>query len=431
MASPSHPPSFWRALRAWAGRPLRSNLERAAFILGFALLVAVRLPRILLEGRFWAEEGQIFFENAWNMPWLQALLVSYAGYLNLTANLAGVLARHLAPLELAPYVSTGLALIIQCLPPLLLLTSRQDWLQHRWVAAGALLLIATPPASQEVWLNSICSQYHLALAAGIVLALETRAGLVGALQILVLFLAPLSSPMSWLLLPLFLLRAWLERSRGRTLQAMIMLAGVATQLAFFYTQIPGRHLGIPPSLLGAIVLAKHVVIPFLPHPLEMAAAGSLARQFSEAGGPLWPLTVVSLLFLVATGAAILHPKRAPLWFLLAGTLIAGGTYIGSLGEKAGALIVFAGGRYAFAPQALFGLAILSWGVVHQGRARLVARWLVVWLLVVALWGCYPLSPPKVQDGPPWRPEVQKWRQNPNYHLKIWPPGWIMHLPHRG
>ena len=273
----------WRALWGWAARPVGSNLERTAYVLLFALLLTLRLPRILLEGRFWAEEGRVFFENAWNMPWFDALLVSHSGYLNLVANLAGVLARHLAPLELAPYLSTGLALIIHCFPALLLLSSRLDWLQHRWVMAAALLFIATPPASQEVWLTSIASQHHLALAAGVVLALEARRGLAGALQILVLVLASLSAPMSWVLLPLFILRALLERSQRRTLQCIIMLAGVALQLALFHTQIPGRHLGLPASLFGAIVLCKHVVIPFLPHPPGAYSCELISQPFHWGG----------------------------------------------------------------------------------------------------------------------------------------------------
>ena len=410
-------------------RPPGAGLERASYLLFFALLVAVRLPRVFLEGRFWAEEGRVYFENAWNLPWLDALLFSYAGYLNLTANAAGLLALYLPPLWAAPYVSTGLALIIQCLPAVLILTSRLDWLRHRAVLVAALLLIATPPHSEEVWLNSICSQYHLTLAAGMILALESRGGLVGVLRLAVLLLATLSAPMSWVLAPLFALRALQERTGPRFRQLLVMALGVAIQLIWFFAPIPGREVGISPTLLGAIALAKQVIIPLVPTPLDSKLIGLFARDFSMAGGPLWPLAVVAVLFALLAWGALRRPKEAPLWFLLAGGIIVTGAYAGSLGNKADLLVVLAGNRYAFGPQVLFGLTVLSLAMLLRGRGRLWARAVVIWLLVVGMWGYFAFAGPgQVQSGPPWRPEVQKWEQDHNYRMKIWPPGWTMGLP---
>lgn len=410
-------------------RPPGSGLERLSYLAFFALLVAVRLPRVFLEGRFWAEEGRVHFENAWNMPWLDALLFSYAGYLNLTANAAGLLARYLPPLWAAPYVSTGLALIIQCLPAVLILTSRLDWLRHRAVLVAALLLIATPPHSEEVWLNSICSQYHLTLSAGIILALESRGGLVGVLRLAVLLLATLSAPMSWVLAPLFALRAVLERSGPRVWQTLVVALGVAIQLIWFFAPTPGREVGISPTLFGAIVLAKQVIIPLVPTPLDSELIGLFARDLSMAGGPLWPLAVVAALFAVLAWGALRRPKEAPLWFLLTGAIIATGAYAGSLGNKADLLVVLAGNRYAFGPQVLFGLTVLGLAVLLRGKARLWARAVVIWLLVVGMWGYFAFAGPgQVQSGPPWLPEVQKYQQDHNYRMKIWPPGWSMGLP---
>lgn len=418
-----------RALVEWAMRPPGSGLERVSYLVIFALLVAARLPRVLLEGRFWAEEGRVFFENAWNLPWLDALLFPYAGYLNLTANAAGLLARHLAPLWAAPYVSTGLALLIQCLPAIIILTSRADWLRHRAVLAAALMLIATPPHSDEVWLNSICSQYHLTLAAAMILALKPRGGLEGVLHALLLLLATLSAPMSWLLAPLFVLRALLERCGPRTMQTLAVVAGVAIQLIWFYGPAPNREIGIDPALLGGIVLVKNIIIPLVPTPLDAKLIHLLAPKFSLGGGPLWPLAVVALLFLVLAWGALRHPRRAPLWFLLAGGIVATGAYAGSLGNKADLLGVLGGSRYPFGPQVLFGLTVLGLAMVLRGKARVCARVVVIWLLVVGLWGYWsPAGMGPVQDGPPWLPEVQKYQQDHHYRLKIWPPGWSMGLP---
>src|SRR5213596_2268483 len=104
-----------------------SHAERVALMLAFAALVALRLPNVW-RGRFWAEEGLAFFVNAAVLSWNQALLATVGGYLNLVANLAGVLAYHLVPLEAAPYVSTGIWLAFQICPAILLVSTEAAWL---------------------------------------------------------------------------------------------------------------------------------------------------------------------------------------------------------------------------------------------------------------------------------------------------------------
>jgi len=40
----------------------------ALIVAGFALLIIMRMPEIIIKGRFWAEEGTVFFQRAWVMP---------------------------------------------------------------------------------------------------------------------------------------------------------------------------------------------------------------------------------------------------------------------------------------------------------------------------------------------------------------------------
>jgi hypothetical protein len=47
----------------------------------FILLVVVRIPAILTDGRFWAEEGVVYFHAAWHQSWLDALFTIHTGYL--------------------------------------------------------------------------------------------------------------------------------------------------------------------------------------------------------------------------------------------------------------------------------------------------------------------------------------------------------------
>ncbi len=90
------------------------------------LAICLRMPEIILKGRFWAEEGNIFFRNAWLLPPMRALLNPYGGYLNLAANGGTLAARWLLPLRLAPYLTIGLALVVQLCPLLLLLDAGDE-----------------------------------------------------------------------------------------------------------------------------------------------------------------------------------------------------------------------------------------------------------------------------------------------------------------
>jgi hypothetical protein len=56
---------------------------RGACLVLYSLLVLCRIPRILTAGRFWAEEGKVFYGNACHHPWYWAVFAPYAGYLNM------------------------------------------------------------------------------------------------------------------------------------------------------------------------------------------------------------------------------------------------------------------------------------------------------------------------------------------------------------
>ena len=59
------------------------------------LLVVVRIPAIFRAGRFWAEEGTVYFDLAWRQPWVDALFAIHTGYINIVASTGALLALHL------------------------------------------------------------------------------------------------------------------------------------------------------------------------------------------------------------------------------------------------------------------------------------------------------------------------------------------------
>jgi succinate dehydrogenase hydrophobic anchor subunit len=403
--------------------------EKVVWLFLFTVLVLVRVPDVLL-GRFWAEEGRVFFQNGWNLPWYQALFTSYGGYLNIAANLAGVIANYLAPLERACFVSTIFALIIQMFPFVLLCLSNQLWLQNRKILLAAMLVISTMPMTQEIWLSSIGSQCHLNLCVALILVLETREGLVGYFHKALLFFTPLTGPGSIALIPFFFLRAVLDRSIARAMQGGILLAGAAIQLLFFWHFGSRGTFGIEMPLLLNVVYVKHLLGPFLGFEESKALTPHWDRMYLNGQLDMVPGMLMALMGLgLLLFLAIRSRKAEPVWMVTVGIVLAALSYLGSLGDRSILLDVAVSERYDFAPQVLFDLSLLFSAFYAKGITKTLSQALIVWLVIIGVHEYFE-TPPWYATGPRWRHEVYKWRKNPAYMLRAWPTDWSFNLkPH--
>ncbi len=401
---------------------------RVVLLLAYGVLVAAKLPAILIRGRFWAEEGNRFFVYAWSLPWPRTLLHPYGGYLNLTANVGGLLAWRVVPLAAAPYATSLLALAVQLYPAVLLITSRLPWLNRPHILIAALLLVLVPPISDEVWLSSIGSQVHLSLCAALVLGLEDRAAApVASLRLTLLALAALSGPGSWLLLPLFTLRAALERSRPRAVQALVLGVAVAVQLGFFYSHDPGRRYAVHPVLFLDLAFDKHLVLPFLgPH--RGAPLTRSIEAHAAAGHPLlWPAAACLCLALAAAALLATRPRDASFWLFNAAVVTIVVSYAGALGPFVALFHLGFAGRYCYAPQALLSIAMLSCAASRPPPIGWAAGLATIWLLAVGL--RYEFVPdPLYATGPAWSDELALHQQDPRHLVESWPAGWHVFLP---
>lgn len=410
---------------AYAGRPSRLWVNRVLgflALLAFAALVAVRIPDILVKGRFWAEELAVYFAAARSVPWYDAIGTVHTGYLNVAASLAGV-AASLVPLDRAPWVSTCIAWAIQLLPPLLLLTGGVAWLRRRWAMAVALLLMLTAPSSAEVWMNSITSQFHLGLAVAIILAVPTRGGWIGALRGFVLVLAPLSGPAGCFFVPLFFLRAMLDLSRPRMVQAALIAAAAAVQFAVVVLHPePARSLWLGPRLLAYAVFVKQVLLPTLGWDMTRVMGEHLYGR-AVAGEILWVPILIDGAIAVLVGWGSIACRDATIRWLLAGAIVSLLlSYFGALGNHYELIGAMFGARYAFIPSSLFALALFGLALTRTGSVvRPVAGLATGWLLAAGI-GFYLDVDPYFTQGPAWRDELAHYRADKTGQTSIqgWP-----------
>ncbi len=407
--------------------------EKSIYLAVFALLVASRIPVVFLEGRFWAEDGLVYFRAGWELPWRQALFLVYAGYLNLAASLTGVVTAkaitwHWLSLADAPFITTSLALALQCVPAAIILTSSESFLRARLATISALLLVMLAPISQEVWISAALSQFHLAFAATLILAFAVpRHTGATCFQLTILILAALSGPATWMLTPLFLLRAIFDRSTGRWLQ-LIAVAGATAIATLFFFEPSDRTLGISPTLLGAAVFIKHIAAPLLGFQIADDIGKDLIAQFQANAAPLWPLLTVLGIACLGAIAMARHIQSPLPWLFTAAALLACGSYYGSIGgDKSFLVAVIPGGRYALAPNLAVALGLLYLAMRGSWPEKLVSAILVCWLIGVGASEYYSSPVALFTEGPNWRDEVAEWQQNPAHALKIWPQGWDIRL----
>jgi len=219
----------------WASTPTRSTRR----LLGafFAALLLLRSPGSLLHPQFWAEDGALFFQEAFNRGFLPTLLQPASGYLHSFPRLVAGLSQ-LFPMEMAPLVFNLAAFLVQLVPAFYLISPRMAHLIPSFPArAAAALLLVALPASYETHANLTNSHWHLALTAVCILVAQRAANArVRALEALGAGLIALTGPFSILLLPALAPRLIGVAKRAGPLRdqiaAIVFAAGAAIQLVF-------------------------------------------------------------------------------------------------------------------------------------------------------------------------------------------------------
>ncbi len=415
-----------RAVRPFVGQP--GTAERAFMVLAFMVLIAARLPNVALHGRVWAEEGTFFLRNAALLPWTQALFHPVGGYLNLVANVAGLVGIHLVPLEQVRFVGIVTGLLFQTLPAVLIVSSGLYWLRSRVSLVAALLLLGTVPIAEEVWLNSLHPQFHLTLCAALILAMPPARGWIRWFHGLLILLGALCGPTTWFLFPLFVARGVIDRSGPRVVQATFLGVGILIQVLFFYQSAGVNGASASLSGVSAMLLSKNVLTSWLDYRSAGAMADGLARLTATGTVPvgvvLGEATVIGLVgvFLWQCGG------DAAFWMFAAALIIALPSYAAARGGSLNMVRIGDADRYAFVPQVLLALVVLWGAVVAKDWIAIFARAGFVWLLVIGTVEFRDDPVHKYFDrGPSWVEQVAAWRKDHTHLLRIWPSGWTVDL----
>jgi hypothetical protein len=169
-------------------------------------LLFLRRPDAVLHAQFWAEDGVVWFADAYNLGGLKALLRPLDGYLQTLPRLACAAALW-APLLYAPLVTNLIALVIEALPPLFLLSSRMRNIGPLALRCVLALLLLFVPDSSEVHAAITDSEFQMAVLACLIVIAEVPRSWAGCVfDVVVLALFALTGPFCVLLFPVALVR---------------------------------------------------------------------------------------------------------------------------------------------------------------------------------------------------------------------------------
>ncbi len=243
-------------------------------------LLVLRRPDAVFYPQLWAEDGVVWFADAYNHGALRALLFARDGYLQVFPRLVAALALW-APLARVPLVFSLIALAVEALPPLFLVSSRMRNIGPLYLRCMLALLLLSVPDASEVHANITNSQSQLAVLAFLIIVSEAPASRWGKIfDVVVLLLYGLTTPTGMLLLAVVLARIVLPflihrpanarppraETRWRWIQASLLAACALVQgLTLLTTGITRLNttLGATPEKFVRIVAGQIVLPVFL------------------------------------------------------------------------------------------------------------------------------------------------------------------------
>lgn len=235
---------------------LRFWQQVVVFLLAL-LIFASRQPDAIFHAQFVAEDGKVWYPDAYNLGWWHALFLPFSGIFQTVPRIGASFAQ-LVPLTVAPLVLTIFQFMLLTLPVNFLLSRRSAaWGSLGFRAFLCLAYLAMPDCT-EIAYGSNCAQWPMALGAILLVVASVPEGVAArACEFIYLLLAGLTGPICIAILPVAALLAWKRRERWRWVQCAILAAcGAAHMCALFILDPGGRQitkLGASPMLLMRIL----------------------------------------------------------------------------------------------------------------------------------------------------------------------------------
>ncbi|HVY50519.1 MAG TPA: hypothetical protein VHA07_03065 [Devosia sp.] len=401
------------------GWPQREGASAIAFVLAILIMIA-RRPDIITNAMLWAEDGPIYFAQAYNEGWWTTLLRPVAGTLQLFPRLIFE-AATLLPLRLVPLFGVWAALVVRAALPAFMFSSRfsfMDWRAKVAISAYYLLM----PNLADVHANVTNTHWYVFLYLLLVLFADAPRNLAWRVHDwIVLILGGLTGPMIVFALPVLGFRLAAQRG-GLSARwafaggaaALALLQGVMLVLSGHGSPGGGTLMALAQDL-GARVFVGFLSplrwVPALSNPMVAVPVTAVGLAITAAtlwrGG--WRARSLAVLPILIPAAAIWTPILAP-------------------------EAVSWAARANFDEPGYFVVAALAWtGTLVSFAAIFLPRFSNATLAVLALLGgfliLFDFALPQVA-GASFGPQADRFAQaqtGETVAIPTSPPGWSMEL----
>lgn len=205
-----------------------------------ALIILSRRPDALFNPQFWAEDGKIWYADAYNQGVIYSLFTPEAGYFQTLSRLVGIISQAF-PLEYAPLIFNLIAIGIQTIVVGFIVSGRLSSLipRFRWRLLIAFVYLALPH-SWEINANITNSQWHLGLLSFLIVTAEPGKTLFWRIfDVSVIIISVFSGPLCLLLIPIAALKCWQRREKWLTpLLGILLVGGIVQTIALLTNARP-------------------------------------------------------------------------------------------------------------------------------------------------------------------------------------------------
>jgi len=394
------------------------------FLVFLLLLIFYRSPYIFLNGRFIAEEGSWWFSNAFNNGPLSGLFYIYWGssYFNFWANISSVIASFF-PLEFAPLLTVYMSLIVKLYLFIYIFYSNSNFLKSNFdKSIISLVLLLSPMMTSTIWLNTLVSQVYFTIIVILIFFQKENSKLIiDKFSNTIIFIAGISSILPCFFTPFFFFKYLKQKTKYNFWRFISSLIPFVFQSSIFiYSSIfnltdENRFFlsiekfanflyNVPVKSILGTDLSKIIFYNFLNSNLILAIS----------------ITLITLGILVHFIFTYLKNQKKDEILLYLAIFFIFHSILAIYSSKYDQVQA----RYAVIPSVLFVLLIFRLFQINRNFLKIFFLFFIIFSISLGFYeykinNKYPHFLSCLEGCPDWSNEVEKWRADPNYNLKIW------------
>lgn len=414
---------------------LLSHRKKEIFFIILLIIFYYRSPHIFLNGRFMAEEGSVYFANAYKFSFLYSLFfVDFnSGYLNLWANISGIISNFFS-LRLAPLISNYTALIPKIfIIYFILYRDSLLFKKFEYKILFCLIIFLSPQNVPEIWMNSINSQIFFCILTFLIIFDPYRNSKINYLNLIIIFLAGLTGIYACILTPVYFFKYLIFKTRQDFINFGVIFCCTIIQLSLiFYSKISNLIYSEKIHAVNFDIFINYIYNVVVKVFLGTSFTKYIYLNYLNLDLNLIVI-IISFIFLLLIFITYSLFKKNRILNVENNFLIISTFYCfisTSFAVMTGAVAEYVGGRYAVLPSFyLLSILLIAYMTLNKFNIKFFFLFLITFSI---LSGAYEFRPPtnnvkhqylKYLDCincPNWDAEVDKFEKNINYGLKIWP-----------